>query len=116
MDVPATTSAGDTHSHSLPDGSGNSGGTVGGTSRSNRGNAYNPNTSSDSHSHSVNFGNTASYGGSHSHTFSLSFSSNNESGHVHSVDVGSFSTGSAGSGGALDKRPPYVALLYCQKN
>lgn len=33
-----------------------------------------------------------------------------------SVDIAPFTSGSAGGGAAHENRPPYLALLYCQKN
>lgn len=35
--------------------------------------------------------------------------------HTHAVDIGSFNSGSAGSGSAFDNRQAFYALLYCQK-
>jgi microcystin-dependent protein len=36
--------------------------------------------------------------------------------HNHSVNIPSFNTSSVGSGTAHENRPPYMALLYCQKD
>jgi hypothetical protein len=98
------------------------------------------------HSHSVDPPATTSTStGAHTHSLSMQFSAsdgvsgsdnpksgNTSSGrytstvaggvaesagaHTHAVDVPSFSSGAAGSGSAVDVRPPFVALLYCEKD
>lgn len=35
--------------------------------------------------------------------------------HAHTLDIASFSSSSAGGATAIDFRPPYISLLYCEK-
>ncbi|MEQ1717235.1 MAG: hypothetical protein ABL907_14845 [Hyphomicrobium sp.] len=65
----------------------------------------------------VNTTGTTTSAGAHAHSVDIpSTATSTSATHTHSTDVTSFGSGSAGSGTAHENRPPYIALLMCQKD
>lgn len=74
--------------------------------------------STGSHTHTVGVGNSGGLGSCHSssQTCTTTVTTSSNGAHSHTVDVASFTSGSTGSGSAVDNRAAYYALLYCQKD